>query len=300
MNVTLRQLRAFVEVVRCAGFTTAARKLHLTQSAASLLVRELESQLGLQLVDRTTRQIALTDAGREFFDSAERILADVENAVANTQDLVHKRRGRVTVATTPFLAANFLPDVIARFQETHPAVTVRVADLPTEQLIRLVHNGDADIGFGVFTEMDVELERSTMLRHSLGVMVPAAWPLAQRRRRLTWADLEGQPLIGLAPAGGFRTLVDPLLHREGVPVSLRFEVNHLSTAVGLVEGGLGVTVVPAYVGALMRSTRARFRELHEPVVHRDIELVWRAARSLSPGAEAFRACLVDCCKQLQA
>jgi DNA-binding transcriptional LysR family regulator len=137
-----------------------------------------------------------------------------------------------------------------------------------------------------------------MLRHSLGAMVPATWPLAQRRR-LTWADLAGQPLIGLAPASGFRTLVDPLLYREGVPVSLRFEVGHLSTAVGLVQAGLGVTVVPAYVGALMRSTGARFRELHEPVVHRDIELVWRAARSLSPGAEAFRACLVESCKQLQ-
>lgn len=300
MNVTLRQLRAFVEVVRSPGFTAAARKLHLTQSATSLLVRELESQLGLALVDRTTRQIALTDAGREFFDSAERILADVEHAVANTQDLVHKRRGRVTVATTPFLAASFLPEVIARFQASHPAVTVRVADVNTEQLLRLVHNGDADIGFGVFPQADAELERTPVLRHSLGVMLPAAWPLAQRRRRLSWADLDGQPLIALAPSGGFRPLVDPLLQRDGSPQDPRFEVGHLSTAVGLVEAGLGATVVPAYVGALVRSTRARFRELHEPVVHRQIELVWRAGRSLSPGADAFRARLVESCKQLQA
>jgi len=298
MNVTLRQLRAFVEVVRCAGFTAAARKLHLTQSATSLLVRELESQLGLPLVDRTTRQIALTDAGREFLDSAERILADVEHAVANTQDLVQKRRGRVTVATTPFLAGNFLPEVIAPFPDRHPAIRVRVADLSTEQIVRVVDSGDADIGFGVFPQMDVALERAVMLRHSLGVMVPSGWPLAQRRRRLNWADLEGQPLIGLATAGGFRSLVDPLLHREGVPRVPRFEVGHMSTAVGMVEAGLGVTVVPAYVGALVRSTRARFRELHEPVVHRHVELVWRAARSLSPGAEAFRACLVERCKQL--
>lgn len=300
MNVTLRQLRAFVEVVRCGGFTAAARKLHLTQSATSLLIRELESQLGLPLVDRTTRQIALTDAGRELFDSAERILADVEHAVANTQDLVQKRRGRVTVATTPFLAAHFLPQAVARFQATHPAIEVRLADLPTEQIVRLVENGDADIGFGVFPQVDAALERAPMLRHSLGVMVPAGWPLAQRRRRLTWADVEGQPLIGLAPAGGFRTLVDPLLHREGLPAAPRFEVGHLGTAIGLVEAGLGITVVPAYVGALARSTHARFRELHDPIVHRHVELVWRAGRSLSPGAGAFRACLEACCKQLQA
>lgn len=300
MNITLRQLRAFVEVVHSNGFTSAARKLHLTQSATSLLVRELESQLGLALVDRTTRQIALTDAGRELFDSAERILADVEHAVANTQDLVQKRRGRVTVATTPFLAANFLPEVIARFQVSHPAITVRIADLPTDQLVRLVDNGDADMGFGVFPQMDVALERATLLRHSLGVMLPAAWSLAQRRKRLTWADLDGRPMIGLVPAGGFRNLVDPMLRRESEPAAPSFEVGHLSTAVGLVEAGLGATVVPAYVGALVRSTRARFRELNDPVIHRNVELVWRAARSLSPGASAFRGCLEACCKQLQA
>ena len=104
-NITLRQLRAFVEVVRSAGFTAAARKLHLTQSATSLLVRELETQVGLQLIDRTTRQVALTEAGQEFLERAERILMDVDLAVANAQDLVHKRRGRVSIATSPLLAA---------------------------------------------------------------------------------------------------------------------------------------------------------------------------------------------------
>ena len=79
----------------------------------------------------------------------------------------------------------------------------------------------------------------------------------------------------------------------------RNEVGYLGTAVGLAEAGLGVTVVPAYVGTLLRSTRVRFRELHDPVVHREIELVWRAGRSLSPGASAFRDCLAACCKQLQ-
>jgi DNA-binding transcriptional LysR family regulator len=299
MNITLRQLRAYVEVVRSAGFTAAARKLHLTQSAASLLVRELETQLGLQLVDRTTRQISITDAGREFFDSAERILVDLEHAVANTQDLVEVRRGRITVAATPLLAAHFLPNVLAQFQAQHPTVTVRVADLPAEQVVRLVHSGGADIGFGVFPQPEAELQRTPLLRHPLGVMVPAGWPLAQRRRKLRWADLAGQPLISLTPASGFRALVDPLLLSVGVPIAARFEVGYLSTAIGMVEAGLGVTIVPAYVGALMRSTTARFRELHEPLVHREIELVWRAGRSLSPGANAFRACLDASCKQLQ-
>lgn len=298
-NITLRQLRAFTEVVRSAGFTAAARKLHLTQSAASLLVRELEVQLGLQLVDRTTRQIAATDAGLELLESAERILADVDHAVANTRELVHKRRGRVTVATTPLLAAAFMPNVIGRFQEAYPSIEVRLADQPVEQIVRLVHNGDADIGFGVFPQLDMELQRVSLLRHSLGVMVPSHWPLARRRRNLVWEDLTDQPLVVLSHASGFRALVDPVMHQLGIAVKPRYEVGYLTTAVGLVQAGLGVTVVPAYVGSLLRSPQVRFRELHAPVVQREIETIMRLGRSLSPGAAAFHESLSACCKDLQ-
>ncbi|MDM0033767.1 LysR family transcriptional regulator [Variovorax sp. J22P271] len=298
MNVTLRQLRAFAEVARQGGFTIAARRLHLTQSATSLLVRDLESQLGVQLIDRTTRRISITDAGNEFLVSAERILADVERAVSDAQDLMLKRRGHITIATTPLLAGTFLPSVIAEFQALHPAVSVRLADLPVDQIVRMVQNGDVDMGFGVFPNADADLQRLPMLRHSLGVMVPADWPLAKRRRNLTWADLAGQPMISMSQASGFRTLIDPFLHEAGVAFKPRFEVGYLGTAVGLADAGLGIAVVPAYIGSLLRTTKTRFRVLHEPIVHREIEFIGRAGRSLSPGAAAFYDCLAARCKRL--
>ncbi|SEB23499.1 LysR family transcriptional regulator [Variovorax sp. YR216] len=298
MNITLRQLRAFVEVVRSGGFTAASHKLHLTQSATSLLIRELEAQLGLQLVDRTTRQIAVTEAGSELLRSAERILGDVEQVVANAQDLVSRRRGRVTIAATPFLSATYLPHVIASFQESYPGITVHLADLPTDQILRMVQSGDADFGLGLFPQLDADLQRVPMLKHRMGVMVPSTWPLARRRRDVTWADLVQLPMIAMTHHSGYRALVDPYLHETGVALTPRFEVGHIGTAVGLAEAGLGVTVVPAYVGQLMRSSRVRFRVLHKPVVHRQIELAIRAARSLSPGATAFRECLEAHCKRL--
>ncbi|QEZ44344.1 LysR family transcriptional regulator [Cupriavidus oxalaticus] len=298
MNVTLRQLRAFVEVARSGGFTAAAPKLHLTQSATSLQIRELESQLGLQLIDRSTRSFALTEAGAEFLISATRIVADVEQSVADTRELVHKRRGRITVATTPLLASTLLPESIAAFLDAYPAITVRVADLPAEQIGRRVLSGDVDFGFGVFPEDDLQFDRVPLLRHPLGVMVPSSWPLATRKRDLVWSDLEGQPLIAMSHATGMRTLIDQQLHRAGVQVNPRFEVSYLGTAVGMAEAGLGVTVVPAYVGKLMGSSRVRFRPLYKPVVHRQIELIVRAGRSLSPSAAAFRDCLAARCQML--
>ncbi|EHP44687.1 LysR family transcriptional regulator [Cupriavidus basilensis OR16] len=298
MNVTLRQMRAFVEVARSGGFTAAAPKLHLTQSATSLQIRELESQLGLQLIDRSTRRFALTDAGNEFLISATRIVADVEQSVADTRELVHKRRGRITVATTPLLASTLLPDSIAEFLETYPAVTVRVADLPAEQIGHRVLSGDVDFGFGVFPQADPQFDRIPLLRHPLGVMVPSTWPLATRRRDLTWSDLQGQPLIAMSHSTGIRTLIDQYLHQAGVQVNPRFEVEYLGTAVGLAQAGLGIAVVPAYVGMLLGSSRVLFRPLYKPVVHRQIELIVRAGRSLSPSAEAFRDCLAARCEML--
>ena len=299
MNLTLRQLRAFVEVVRSNGFTAAARKLHLTQSAASLLVRDLEAQLGIQLIDRTTRRVVVTDAGSEFLLRAERILADVEQAVTEVQGLVMKRRGHITIATTPLLAATFMPGAIAQFQDAHPGISVRLADLPSEQIARMVQSGDVDIGFGVFPEVDADLECVPLLQHCLGVMVPSTWPLAKHRRNLMWSDLAGQPMIAMSHASGFRSLIDPLLHQAGVPMKPLFEVGYLGTAVGLADAGLGLTVVPAYVGLLLKTSRVRFRVLHNPVIHRQIGLLIRAGRTLSPGAMAFRDCLAMRCGLLQ-
>jgi DNA-binding transcriptional LysR family regulator len=299
MNITLRQLRAFVEVVRSGGFSAAAPKLHLTQSATSLLIRELESQLGLQLIDRSTRRLSLTDAGTEFLVSAERIVADVDQAVADTQQLVQKGRGRITIATTPLLAGTLLPDAISQFLSAYPAIEVRLADVPVEQVVRRVLSGDADLGLGVFPDIDGELERIPLLRHRLGVMVPSAWPLAARRRDLTWADLSGQPLITMTHASGMRTFIDQSFHQAGVEVTPRFEVSYMGTAVGLAEAGLGVTIVPAYVGMMLRSSRVRFLPLRKPVVQRQIDLIIRAGRSLSPSATAFRECLTAHCRILQ-
>jgi DNA-binding transcriptional LysR family regulator len=298
MNLTLRQLRAFVQVARHGGFTAAARHLHLTQSATSLLVRELEGQLGVQLLDRTTRQVSITDAGSEFLQSAERILADVDHAVTNTLGLVEKRRGRIAVATTPLFAATLLPEVIAQFRQTYPAITVRLADLLTEQIVRQVQSGEADFGIGTFLGLDAEIDRVALFHDKLGVLLTSGSPLASRRR-LNWADLAGQPLIAMSHASAFRPLIDQALQRAGISLAPRFEVGYMGTAIGLVEAGLGVSVLPAYTGSLVRSDKVRFRVLQNPVVTREVTLVRRAGRSLSPAATAFRDCLAAHCARMR-
>ena len=145
-GVTLRQMQAFAQVARHGNFTRAAADLHLTQSATSALVKELEQRLGLLLLDRTTRSVVLTRAGEEFVARAQRILADVAHAVADTHDLVNKRRGLVSIAASPLSSSTFLPDAIAAFLTQHPNVRVQLHDILTDGIIGEVRNGVAELG----------------------------------------------------------------------------------------------------------------------------------------------------------
>jgi DNA-binding transcriptional LysR family regulator len=287
INITLRQLRAFVEVARQGSFTSAARNLHLTQSAISALVQELERQLGLVVLNRTTRRITLTDPGSQMLLFAERVLRDVDSAVATAKGLLDKSRGRVVVAASPLAAATLLPSMIARFAKAYPKVSVELHDVLTDQILHNVRNGTADIGVGTFEKSHTELELSTLYEDVLGVMMPAASPLA-RRRVLRWSDIQGHPIIALARTSAFRPLIDSVIASQALDVwAPRFEVRYMGTAVALVEAGLGISVLPERAASLVKSSATCFRRLTSPVVSRPVTLVTREGRALSPAATAF-------------
>ena len=287
MTVTLRQMQAFAEVARLGSFTKAAAELHLTQSATSALVKELEAKLGLLLLDRTTRSVVLTRAGEEFRGRAERILTDVANAVADSRDLADKRRGQVTIAASPLASATFLPGAIAAFTSIHPYVSVELHDMLTDGIIEQVRNGIAELGIGTFQKSGTEGELVTLFEDHLGVVMSVTHPLAGKRR-LRWKDVADQPRIALSQSSAFRPLVDNAFASLGiVPARPRFEVGYMGTAVALVEAGLGISILPERAASLARSKTTCWRPLGHPAVTHPSTLITRAGRSLSPGARAF-------------
>lgn len=294
MNVTLRQLRAFVEVARRRSFTSAARHLHLTQSALSHLTRELEAQLGVRLIDRSTRSVALTAAGSELFQNADRILADVDGALTGLRDLVAKRRGRVTVAAPPVLAASLVPAAMARFAATYPAVEVRLLDVLTGDILQAVRSAKADLGVGTFRKSEPEVQFDRLYEDHLVAVLPSASRLA-RKARLAWRDLGGVRLIMMTNASAFHYLVDRAASQAGVPVAPAYEVGYMGTAVGLVEAGLGVAVLPAYARSMVDRKKAVVRPIGTPNVAREISIVTRAGRTLSPAAAQFAEVLRGLC-----
>jgi len=142
MNVTLRQLRVFIEVARLQSFSRAGEEVGLTQSAVSRCVRELEGEIGLKLIDRTTREVQLTDVGGNLVASVSRLLGDLDDALREIREIGEQRRGRVVVAASPTLACRLMPRVLASCGERFPHIALGLRDDVQSDVVRKVRSGE--------------------------------------------------------------------------------------------------------------------------------------------------------------
>jgi DNA-binding transcriptional LysR family regulator len=288
MNITLRQLRAFVLLAETGSFTQAARAMHVTQSALSLLVRELEGGLKSRLVNRTTRSISLTEVGQEFLPTAQRVLDDLQHAVGHVDKLLAKQRGRVVVAAPLVLSGTFLPPLLARFIQRYPGVEVVLKDSLPDEVLPRVHSGAADLGIGTFRQMQQELEQVLLFKESMMAVMPRTHALASGKARLTWRDLQGVPVLALPRSSVFRELAEAGFAACGLQLQPAFEATYVGTLVGMVKAGLGVAIMPGYSQALGDPATLRWRRLERPVVEREVLMVHRRDRALSPAAQALQ------------
>jgi len=283
---SLRQLRAFVTVYQLRKLSAAAEQLFITQSAVSVLIRQLEDGLGTRLFDRTTRSLQPTQAAQEALAVAERILRDVDSLGAGLQDLTGLRRGRVCVAITPTLAEILLPSVIRTFTARHPEIRVVIDDCAPDQFVPRIIGEQVDFGIGTPERAGVDVDAETLVRDHLSLVCTHDHPLASRKT-VRWRDLEGLPLSTVRPGYGIRPLIDLSAAKAGVSLNVINEVAFLSTALWMTGCGLGVAVMPAAYVTYSRDPGLMAKTLTAPKVSRDISVVTKRGRSLSPAARCF-------------
>lgn len=292
MNVTLRQIRAFVAVARHGRFALAAERLHVTQSALSMLVRELESQLGLRLFDRHTRMVRLTEPGAEFLPVAEKTLADLESAVAHSRGLATLKRGRVSVAASTVLAGTLLPWVVRDFTIRHPGIRCIVKDCAEEDIRHRVRIGEVDFGLGTALDPDPELAEVPLLEDRLTALVGDRHALAGKRS-VSWRELAEHPLIALGAGSPLRALVDRALADAGVRVEPAYEASFSSTVISMVAAGLGVAALPVNARQVSPKVKVNVRPLVRPVVPRRVCLFLRREVAPTPAVAALQAFLQE-------
>ena len=288
MNVTLRQLRAFIAVARTSSFTVAAESQSITQSALSGLIKELEGVLGLRLVDRSTRRVQLTAAGQSLLPVLDKILQELDGALDRVVDLKALRSGVVRVAVSQLMASALLPPLVADYRRQHPEVDIRLVDCGVEAVMARVFSGEVDFGISPEREPNSDITSMPLFSSPFSVVLPPGHSLA-RHREVRWADAATEPLIVLQGQFIERLRLDLRVATEALTLKPIQEVAFMSTALAMVNAGLGLSLCMPYAASLVQLYGLQMRPLVQPEIQRSFEVLTPRGRSLSPAAESFLA-----------
>jgi LysR family carnitine catabolism transcriptional activator len=290
MNITLRQLQAFCTVARLGSFTKAAGVLHTTQPALSVQISQLEESLGLKLFDRTTRAVAITSVGRELLPRAERTLAELSGIMDTANGMSSRNVGRVVVAALPSVASSFMPEAMATFRASHPGIEVILRDGLGGAISELLRTGEVDFGVTGEGAADAELDFTVLGADEMVAVTLADHPLG-RTKRVTIEALLEWPLILMSRDSSVRRLVDHAFAERGHLANPVQEPVYMSTAVAMVRAGLGVAVLPSSASELRAADDLVSHHIANRGMRRQVGIVLRRGRSLSPAAEEFEAFL---------
>ncbi|MCP5379292.1 MAG: LysR family transcriptional regulator [Novosphingobium sp.] len=250
----LRHLRYFVTVANERNFTRAAEVLNIAQPPLSRQIRQLEEEIGTQLIDRDARPLRLTEAGRLLYEQAVHVLAGVEQLRSAMHRLSEVGRRRFVIGFVGSTLYGLLPEVIRQFRDAASHVDVSLLECSTVEQIAALKDGRIDVGFGRLRVEAAGIRRIVLAEEPLVAVLSADHPLAQRGEALHLAQLLDEPLI-VYPRPGRPSYADQIFgvyHDHGLQVSNVIEARELQTAIGLVAANAGLSIVPQSVQRLRR------------------------------------------------
>jgi len=293
MNLSFRQLRVFLEVAQFGSVTRAAESLHLTPPAVSMQIKEIESQVGLQLFDRAGRTMSLSTAGEYFVVHAKRLLAalrDTENAMGRFKRLEH---GLLTVGMVS-TAKYFVPRLLAQFRADHPGIDVRlVVTANREALLALLESGDCDLAVMGRPPRELATRSEAFAAHPLVFVCPPAHELL-RVGHPPVAALGAFPFIVREQGSGTRHAMEKFFAEHRFEPRITMEMGSNETIKQAVMAGMGVSFLSLHtVGLEVKSGLMQIVDVEGTPVMRTWHVVHLQSKVLSPAAEAFRYFLIE-------
>lgn len=283
INFDLDDLQAFRAIVENGSFRKAAEAVKITQPALSRRIEKLESALNVRLFDRTTRKVSLTAVGRAFVPEVERVLDQLDNALMSIADVASSRMEHVTIACVPSAAYYFMPNVISEFHQLYPRIKIMVVDASAHEVSVAVATGEADFGVTFSGNLSPDVTFDLLLEERYVMACRRDHPLA-KRQSVSWSEMYEHDYISLDKTSGNRLIMSQALKRLHPSKPCICETRHVTTAIGLVEAGLGVAAVPSIAMPLASHPILKAVPLEEPVVMRNVGLIKRRGRTLTPAA----------------
>jgi LysR family carnitine catabolism transcriptional activator len=286
MNLTIRQLEILVAIGDTLNLTAAADRLGISQPSVSETLRRVEAEVGYRLVDRTTRQLALTYEGRHVVASAReaiRSLASTFDAIARRSEGV---RGRVAIAALPSAVCTLLPKVLRPFRTAYPGIEVVVHDMLQDRAMTMLEDGVVDLALVGRPASSGPFMFEEIANDQLYLVVHRQHPLACRSSA-RWSELAEFDFIAITPSSSVRRLTDAGFIHANLPIAPTYEVDQIPSAAALAAAGLGVTALPAMTFSMFSDDHLAMVPLTEPTIRRGVGLAWMKARALSTSAIKF-------------
>jgi DNA-binding transcriptional LysR family regulator len=286
MKLDTLGVQAFISIADHASFQRAAKELHISQTAVTRRLQNLETHLGVKLIERTTRTLDLTATGRDFLPQARRLMSELSNALAEIFESGKAHRGDVCIACVPTAGIQFLPRIIQEYSALFPDNRITVLDHSSAAVADAVLRREAELGINVAQTHHPDLSSTRLMTDQFALACRDDHPLANKKS-LAWRELAPYPLIFAGQANANRSVLDQALGSSKVKLQLFYEVQRSSTALGLVAEGVAGAVVPRLAMQKGAYPRLRAVALVDPIITRSLVLVRRNTAHLSPAAQAL-------------
>ena len=281
-----RQLNAVVAVAEYRSFVAAASFLKLSQPALTRTIQQVEAELGVQLFSRNTRQVSITDAGKEFVALAERLLNDLKIGVESMRERADRPRGQIVVTSVVSLANAMLPALLAGYRRRFSGIEVHLREGLHHAVIDEVRSGIADFGIGYVDDAPKSFITESLGIETFHVVLPRVCALA-RRKTIELRAMADAALVSFPAESRTRRIVDSAAAAAGISFQYSMTANRLPTLHGLVRNGIGLAIVPASERPLPDDPDLVSRPLAGKRLACQIGIMRLRERELTPAAAEF-------------
>jgi LysR family transcriptional regulator, cyn operon transcriptional activator len=288
-----RQLRYFVEIAKEQNLSRAAIKLHVSQPALSIQIKQLEESLGVPIFDRTGKGVRLTEAGSLLLHHAQRILLQVEEAERCLSELNDLQRGHLSIGVIQSVNACIMPEAISRFRLRYPGIFLQISELPGPEIERQVESAKLALGISFLPQRAGSFDTERLFADELVLLVNKSHRL-RNKKFISIEMLRGEPLISFPKDYATRTLLDKMFEQKGERPNVILETNTIQAILMAAKKTGTATIIPSLVLTLAEARQLHSIRLTPAGSHeRPVALLWQKSSVRRRSAQAFAAVLRD-------
>jgi DNA-binding transcriptional LysR family regulator len=283
VSVNINLLHVFILVAEHLSFKEAAERVARSQSAVSAQIKQLEDQLGVPLLYRTTRCVSLTPYGEILLKSARQGMNELSLGFRQLHEAADGHKGRVTLACSPTIAGTSLPSLLKIFESCYSGIRVILNELPLIKMTNVILSGEADFGLGPVFPSNEELEFEAVMDDPFVALIPTSFPQASKKT-ITIDALSELPVLMSTKTSVTRQILELSAKKRGINFITKYECTQHHTLIAMVDAGLGVAVLPNSVVSHVQARAIRVVPIVDPQVMRQIAIITVRGQTLSPAA----------------